>query len=689
MGKTTDERLSEVHDRALARYDAITKAYRDERLQCLQDRRFYSIAGAQWEGDLGKQFENKPKFEMNKIHLAVIRIFNEYRNNRISVDFTSKDGAGDDNLADTCNGLYRADEQDSGAQEAYDNAFEEGVGGGMGAWRLRARYEDDDDDDDDRQRIAIEPIFDADSCVFFDMDAKRQDKADSKYCFVLSSMTHEDYESEYGDSVSTWPKQIHQREFDWATPDVVYIAEYYEIEQKSELMHVFRGLALDDNGEPNEMKVYDSELKDDPDKLKTLEATGFREVRQKRVKRTKVHKYILSGVKVQEDEGYIAGTCIPIVPFYGKRWFVDNIERCMGHVRLARDAQQLANMLRSWLAEIASMTPIEKPIFTPEQMSGHATMWSEDPVKRYPYLLVNKILDANGQPIPAGPIGYTKAPTIPQAMAALLQLTEQDLQDLLGNQQAGEEMQANLSGKAVELIQNRLDMQVFIYMSNMAKAVRRSGEIWLSMAKDIYVEEGRNMKTMTTDGQVGSVELLKPGYDADAGQQYSENDLSQAKFDVTVDVGPSSSSRRSATVRALTAMMGITQDPDTLTVLNSLAMMNMEGEGLSDLRDYFRKKLVQMGAVKPTPEEEQEMQQAASNQPPDPNATYLQAAAAESAAKAGEAKANTLLTMRKADQTAAQTAQTIAETHREHQSLHIDAAKAIKDIAMPPPGRTF
>jgi small subunit ribosomal protein S7 len=103
---------------------------RTERQQALADRRFYSIAGAQWEGPLGEQFENKPKFEVNKVHLAVIRIFNEYRANRIDVSFRPKDGTNGDEWVDTVQSLYRADEEDSNAQEAFDNAFEEAVGGG-------------------------------------------------------------------------------------------------------------------------------------------------------------------------------------------------------------------------------------------------------------------------------------------------------------------------------------------------------------------------------------------------------------------------------------------------------------------------------------------------------------------------------------------------------------------------------
>lgn len=678
MALSKDERLSKIHDDALREFDRVQSALRNERMQCLQDRRFYSIAGSQWEGPLGEQFENKPRFEFNRIHLSVIRIINEYRNNRITVDFVPKDGATNSDLADVCDGLYRADEHDSGAEEAYDNAFEEGVGGGFGAWRLRAAYEDEDDDDNDLQRVCIEPIFDADSSVFFDLDAKRQDKADARRCWVLTSMTHGAFEAEFGHNPTSWPKYIHQREFDWQTPDVVYVCEYYQVEETTELIHVFRG--LDDV----DLKVPDSELKEDPDKLNTLMATGYREVRQKRVKRRRVHKYILSGLKVEEDEGYIAGKCIPIVPFYGKRWFVDNVERCMGHVRLAKDAQRLQNTLLSWLTEIAARFDTEKPILTPEQIMGHATMWAEDNVKRFPYLLINPLRNADGDPMPAGPVAYTKAPNIPPAMAALIQIASQALDDLLGNQQAGEQMQPNLSGKAVELIQNRLDMQVYIYMSNMAKAVKRSGEIWLSMKKDVTPEQERVMKTIATDGEVDSVVLKQPIVDAETGEQIMQNDLDDAKFDVWVDVGPSSSSRRSATVRALTGMAQITQDPQMLQVLTSAAIMNMEGEGLQELRDFCRTRLVRMGVVKPTKEEQQQIAEEQQGQQPDPQAQYLLAAAQQAEANAAHSRAKTVDTIADADLKRAQREKVLAETMGEHNAQQIASAQMLQELLHAP-----
>lgn len=666
------QRLQDKHAFFRKDFDSIQEAVREVRVQCLADRRFYSIPGAQWEGPHGEQFANKPRFEFNKTHLAVLRIINEYRNNRITVDFTPKDGGEADDLADTCDGLWRADEQDSGAQEAYDTCFEEGTAGGMGAIRLRARYVDEDDDEDERQRVAIEPIPEADTCVFFSLDGKRQDKADASRCYVLTSMTREDYRAEYKDDPTSWPKDISQGEFDWATPDVVWVAEVYEVEQASQLVYTYKGLALNDD-EASELKFTDAELTDE--KRAELDATGFRLVGEKRTKRRRVHKYIMSGSKVLSDEGYIAGTCIPVIPYYGKRWYVDGVERCQGHVRLARDAQILDNMIKSWLAEMAARFDVEKPILTPEMIAGHSTMWARDVVDKYPYLLVNPILDpASGQSvIPV--MQYTKAPNLPPAMAALAQMASQALEDMLGNQSAGEELNPNMSGKAVELVQNRLDMQTFIYIDNFRKTVKRMGEVWLAMMKDIAVEPGRKMKTLGANGEAGAVELMRPIL-GENGELTRENDLSKAKFDVNVDVGPSSTSRAAATVRAVTGLMQMTQDPETLMVLTNVALTNMDGEGLKEVKEWSRKKLVQGGVIKPSDEEAQAMAQAQANSQPDANQVYLMNAAQKEAAAAR-------LNEAKVAQTTADTIHKLASVEQGREAHAVQMAAQIGALSAP------
>ena len=675
--KSNSQKLAEIHEEALYDFNMIQKAVYEQRRLARDDRRFYSIAGAQWEGQLSAYYENRPRLEVNKVHLSVMRIINEYRNNRISVKFINRDGVNDDEMLENCASLFRATEQDSVAEEAYDNAFEEAVGGGYGAFRLRTDYVDPYDPDNEYQCIKIEPVFDADSTVYFDLNAKRQDKADATKCYVLTAMTRESYMLEWGDDPAAWPQDINTNVFDWATADVVYVAEVYCVEEANETVHIYQNL------DGSEDTYTDQDFENSEDLEEFLDGTGAVKIRQRKIKSRKIHKYIMSGGSVLEDCGYIAGTEIPVVPVYGKRWVIDNIERCAGQVRYAKDAQRLKNMQLSKLAEITSLSSYEKPIFTPEQVAGHEIDWAEANLKNYPFQLINPIVDpTTGTMTPTGPVGYTKPPDVPPALAALMQSSELEIKEILGSQEAGEEIENNMSGKAVELVQNRLDMQSFIYLSNMTKAVKRCGEIWLSMAKDIYVEPGRKVKAIGAQDEVQTVEIAKPTIDQMSGEITYMNDMSKADFDVIAEAGPSSASRRASTVRTLTEILPLVTDPETQQVLTLMTLQNIEGEGVMQAKDYARKKLVQMRVVEPTEEEKRELakEAQAAAQQPDPQAQYLEAASNEAIAKAQKAEADTALALAKAEETQAKTMETLANIDVNERNQVVETAKTLNDI---------
>jgi len=204
----------------------------------------------------------------------------------------------------------------------------------------------------------------------------------------------------------------------------------------------------------------------------------------------------------------------------------------------------------------------------------------------------------------------------------------------------------------------------------------------LSMAKEIYTEDKRKMKTIAPTGEAGMVELMQPMIDPETGGMMMANDLSDATFDVVAQVGPSSSSKRAATVRALTGMLQITQDPETQQVLTAMAMMNMEGEGIQDANAYFRKKLLRMGVVQPTDDEAQEMMVEIQGQPQDPNAVFLQAAAEEATAKAAQARANTVKTVADAELSRAKTIETLSKVENDDQTLAINSAKTIQEMML-------
>lgn len=637
--------LKDIHREALTEFSDIWEVMDPIRQECYEDRRFCDERGAQWDGALGEQYENKPRFEVNKVHLACQRLVNEYRNNPVDADFVSKDGTDADDLADTCDMLLRADEQDSGAEDVKVNAVQEAIKGGFGAWRLYADYEDDDDPDEERQRIKFKQINDADLTVFFDLDAKRQDKADARRCFVLVPYTPARYKDEWGEDPVDWPEATSELwgVFKWYANNIVYVAEYYRKTEKRYWEHTFTGLT-------GEVEIV-SEDELDEEKANDLQARGFTETSKRRVKSKTVRKYILSGAKVLEDCGEIPGGEIPIIPVYGKQVFLNGVEHCSGHVRNAKDPQRLANMQRSKLAEIAAFSSVEKPIFAGEQINIHKHLWAEDDVKDYKFLLAEPLRNPDQTIAAVGPLAYTKPPQVPPALAALMQVTEQDLNDVLGNQQNGEQIVSNISGKAVELVQDKLDMQAYIYVDNAAKAEKRSAEVWLAMARVLYSAKGRKMRGIDRSGQAQVIELMRPNMKE--GQAITESDLSKAKFQVVAIPGPSSSTKRKGLVQSLTQVAAMSTDPQIKSVTESLILMNMEGEGMSDVNDWARKRLVAVGAVKPTEQEQQEMAQAAQNQEKDPNAMYLEAAAQEAAAKAGKAAADTELTKAKTLETLA------------------------------------
>jgi hypothetical protein len=165
------------------------------------------------------------------------------------------------------------------------------------------------------------------------------------------------------------------------------------------------------------------------------------------------------------------------------------------------------------------------------------------------------------------------------------------------------------------------------------------------------------MKAIQTTGEPRTVELARPMVNKETGAIETDNDIADAKFDVAVDVGPSTTSRRAAVVRAITGMMQITQDPETLQILGAQAMMNMEGEGLSEMQQYFRKKLLKLGVLEPNEEEAQAMAEElqAMQDQPDPQKELSDALAMEAKAKASLAMANSEKSLAQAEESRANT----------------------------------
>lgn len=676
--KSQAQRHADLHALALQQFDDAFAATRLSRENAAMARRFVNVRGAQWDWDTDGQFANRMRMEIDHVSGALTRIKNEYRKNRIEAKFIPADGAEQDKLSEAAASRFRADMCDARGREARDMAFDSAIEGGLGGMRLRAEYENGSDK---FQRICLEPINDAEATLFFDANAKLKDKSDAGHAFLIMPWTRRAFVAEYGEEVASWPSLlVGQYKFPWfgTGVDLVYVCEYFVREDRTDRYRVFEGFG----GERQEFLEDEVDEQDEADLL----ATGFAEVDGREEVVDQVRKYVLNGAKILEAGQIIPGRCIPLVPQYGHRTVVNHVEVFQGKVLKLVDSQILYNLEVSMVAATAAAGGIEKPIFLDEQINPYQAEWQNDHIDNNAFLRLAPIRDANGQIMPSGPIGFTKSPEVAPAVGQLISLTRQDISDQLGNPEAGEQVMPNLSGVAMEMVQGSIDMQSFGYMDNAADAERRIAEIWQGMAAELYVEEGRKLVTLTKDGQRGVAEIGKMTLDRKTGKSVPEIDFARVS-EIVVEVGPTSSSRRSAVVRTISGLIGQATDPEMASVLGHVALMNLEGEGMGAIREWSRSKLVAMGVEKPTPEEEQEMAAAAQAQEPDAQAALADAMTMEAKAKAMKAEADTALSLARTKETEAKTAETLAGIPIKQQDQALRTAQAIAQDLRPEQGQ--
>lgn len=635
------EKLEKKHERVMLRFDRAYSPQQDVREKCVEATRFARVPGGQWEGataagtKLDDQFEKYPKFEINKVATELNRIISEYRNNRITVKFRPGDREASEELANKLNGLFRADYEETDGGEACDNAFDDAATGGFGCFRLTSMLVNEYDPMDERQRIAIEPVYDPSRSVWFDPDAKKYDKSDALWAFCMYSLSPEKYEAEYGKAPpsSLDTTTITSWEYDWFAPEVVYIAKYYEIRKESvDVISYQQPLT-------QEIATYDSDqIEDIQDELADA---GFVEVARRSVKRRRVYVSVVDGENFLEKPRRIPGEHIPLIPVYGKRWFIDDIERVEGHIAKAMDPQRLYNLQVSMLADTAAQDPGSTPIVGMEQIRGLEKHWESRNKKRPAFLPLREVKDKTGNIIgPATPAGYTQPAVMNQALAALLQQTSADIQEVTGGSQAMQQMPSNIAQETVNNLMSRSDMASFIYLDNMAKSLKRAGEVWMSMAREVYGSD-REVRVVNEDGTDDIALMNAQVVDRQTGQVVALNDLSTGRYDVTVDVGPSYTARRDATVSALTQVLQTMLPVDPMRpVIQGIILDNLDGEGMDDFKEFNRKQLLTSGAVKPRNESEAQMvAQAQASQQQQPNPEMIAAMAQDKLANAELQKA--------------------------------------------------
>ena len=661
-----DENLKEKLDRFKLDIRKDADVMDDQREKANIDMRFINVSGGMWEGFLDEQFKDRTKLEFDIVSNYVNRFLGEWNLNRVGVEYKPDDSRTSDDDAELLNGIYRADFRDGSGKLSVDNAVDEVATCGYGCFKLATKFEDEGDPDNERQRIEWRPINNAFNTVFWDVAAKWINKRDARWCTVLTEFTKDSFESVYPDKkpVSAYtPETLMNQGGGSQGTEIIYIATRYEVIKKKETVFVYHNLRT------GEVESYSKEdharIKDE---LAEDELMVF--VRKRKLTIQRVEKSVFNGDEFLEEPKRIAGKWIPIIAVYGYRAFVDGAEWYHGLVRKLIDAARLFNMQVSQLAENSASAGQEVPIFDPDQMPKNiAALWADK--NNQPYLLAKSLRDDAGNIVASGPIGYQKPAQLDGSTQSLMQIVPAFVQDTTGGAPQ-DTLDPNMSGKALNAIRKRENLNTQVVSDNISNAIEWGGEVYQAMASEIYTRSGM-VRTISQDGTHGKQDLQKTILDEETGKLVESNSLKDKKFRVYADVGPQYESMREQTVEDLKGMIelliNVPAAQNYIPPILAVLMDNISGVGINALKELNRKQMLTMGLVKPENDEEKQLVAQSQQPQEDPQQKFIEAAANQANAEAEKAQAEgrnldakSIDNIASAEKKTAETAKIISET---------------------------
>jgi len=631
-------------------YDAI----RYTRLAANEDMRFIGVDGGMWEDFLSDSYsDNRVKLEFDITSPYVMRYIGERNLNRANVVFTPDDANTSPDDANLLNGIYRSDFKDNDGQIAQDTSIYETAVCGMGAFKISTRFVDEEDPENEDQETVWTPIINAYDHVMFDETATRADKADAKRVTVLTGHSPESFKDQWPDArpVSAYSPE-NSLSFNWSTREVIYVAERYEIKVIKEKVQVWQ------NVEANQIKAYPEK---EMETLKPeLEALGWEFVRKRTMKRRTVWKSIFNGDDFLEKPKRIPGKWLPIIPMYGVRTYVSNVENFRGLVRKLKDANRVLNTSVSRMTEDSSVSGSSLPIFTRDQIKSDdvKNAWADKSDKAFLY--IDPQLDADGRPVP-----FAGIPTLPTNQVDPNTLGVVDIVSNFVQRETGNAPQdainPDASGKAIDALKSREDLNTQIITDNIHQSIKHSGKVWESISGDIYTRS-QMKKVLGLNGTIRHEQINMNSLDPQTGNPITINDVSKGRFSVDIELGPQYESQKAATIGSLERVIEKVGENSALQpALVGAWIENIEGTGLEGVKGLNRKLMLQSGTIKPeTPEEEQIVAQAQGQI--DPNDKLVEAATAQQLAEAKNLEAASVGKIASAQKDLATAEKTKAET---------------------------
>lgn len=635
------------HDKVVATLKVDQEPEHDNRERAREAHYFVEKPDGQWEPGIISAMGNRPRYTFDLINPIIDQIAGEMDQADFDIRVRPAGGEASKENAITLDGLIRNIENMSNAQNVYMAGARDMIVSGIGGWEVVQDWAETDSFDQD---LFIRPICDFVNRVWFDSGAELQDMSDANHVFVLQNLTKTEYESRFpkggGQSVNT------EKSTDAYTfkPDFVTVGRIlYKKKTKKTLVRMSNGAVYEQTDDfkkvVNELKQQGITVKDE------RERDSF-----------EVHSRLFDGSDWLKEDEKTVFQLLPVIPTFGNFRISDGKVIYRGHVEKLIDAQRVYNYSRSREIEEGALAPRAKYWMTEAQAAGHEGELETLNTNADPVQFFNPDEENPGPPQQSG--GAAINPGLTNVSASMSQQIQQSA-GLFGLNQ-GDLQQGNLSGVAIQSIQNKGDNATIKYFTSQEVAICQTARVLVNAAPKVYDSE-RMIRVLGEDGVDEMVKINEKVFDNETQEFSTLNDLTVGKYDVTCDVGPAFKNRQQETIKAFQELATVI--PGLAEITADIQLKNIPTPGMDLAAERVRQRLFQSNLIpesQMTDEEKEQLQQA-QQQPKEPSPEDVIAKAEE-------------------DRVRAETADTISKTQErakklELQELTLALKKQSQDVA--------
>ncbi len=580
----------------------------DERNKARECTTFLYEKDGQWEKKIYQNWGamGRPRYTYDRITPIVDSIVGELEQNEFAADVTPGDSQSSKDNAKIIDGMLRSIQNWSDASFIYKKIARKLAVNGFDCCRVVSDYRKPDSFDQD---IIIKYISNSIDRVWFDPSSEKQDRSDAEYCYVLQSLTPDQYDDR-------WPKGSgigvsSSRNYDTKQNkrETISVGEFlYKKRTKKTIVQMNNGAVYN----KEEVEPVIDELKEQ----------GITIAKEREVDDVKVYSRIFDGQDWLEDEKPTPFSKLPIVPFYHCFEVIEDKLTWRRIIERLMDAQRILNYAVSKKIEEGALAPRKKIVMTHEHAKGKITQGqiaklntSPDPV-----LFINNDKDAGWTPYELG--GAQMNPGLQETAAEAAGQIEAGLGMYAANLAKNPGVQ---SGVAIELQQNKGDTGNSSFYVDMAKGITYLCEVIVDALPSVY-DTRREVLLLNPDGSSEMTALNDVIRDEETQQLVTVNDLN-GQYGVICSMGAMFRNRAEKANSALLEVGKVA--PEAFNDNLDTFLRNFDAPGMDAAADRIRRQLFEMGKIPQDQMTEEEKAELAKMQaqPPQPDAMMLAAQA--------------------------------------------------------------